>query len=162
MLHAGRGERGIDEHGVSHTLMSSKLLSATRRLLDDRAVEGNPVILKDEACHTWLRDTPLKALHPNRQAKASRIIPALIHFHLSTDQTLMRRQCSCSHVLCLGASSAIALVTLQSDGAAVVNKDIQHFPQAFTPSEHITAIQWACFAKCNASRWESPSSMCCC
>ena len=55
--------------------MSSKLLSAARKLLDDRAVEGNPVIIKDEACHTWLRDTPLKALHPNRQAQASCIIP---------------------------------------------------------------------------------------
>ena len=136
--------------------MSSKLLSAAHRLLNDRAVEGNPVVVKDEACHTWLKDTPLKALHPNRQAQVSCIIPALVQFYLSTDQSLMRRQCSCSRVICFGAPSAIALVTLQSDGAAVENKDIQHFPQAFTPSEHITAIQWACFAKSSASRWGSP------
>ena len=48
--------------------MSSKLLSAAHHLLDDDSnSEGIHKIARDDTCHAWLRDTPVKALHPNRQ-----------------------------------------------------------------------------------------------
>lgn len=46
--------------------MSSKLLNAAHRLLEDPSEEGNHITVGDRACYTWLRDTPLKALHPRR------------------------------------------------------------------------------------------------
>lgn len=48
--------------------MSSKLLSAAHRLLEGRTEDSNQGVVRDEACYAWLRDTPLKALHPNRHA----------------------------------------------------------------------------------------------
>ena len=63
-----RGERVIHPCKVRTSHMSSKLLSAAHHLLDDDSnSEGHHAIVRDDACHAWLRDTPVKALHPNRQ-----------------------------------------------------------------------------------------------
>ena len=59
----------------------------------------------------------------------------------------------CSHTICLGGPNSIALVTLIDDGAAVGDRDHKCVLETLTPSEHITAIQWAWFAKPNASRY---------
>ncbi len=59
--------------------MPSKLLSTAHRLLENPAEGGSGITVKDEACHAWLRDTPLKALHPNRQALRGHAVQFLCH-----------------------------------------------------------------------------------
>ena len=63
-----REGRFVSPCRVRTSHMSSKLLSAAHHLLDDDSnSEGVHAIARDDACHAWLRDTPVKALHPNRQ-----------------------------------------------------------------------------------------------
>ena len=63
-----KGRYGDAEHVVKSGHMPSKLLSAAHRLLENQAEGESHITVKDEACHAWLRDTPLKVLHPSRQA----------------------------------------------------------------------------------------------
>lgn len=59
----------------------------------------------------------------------------------------------CRRLLGLGVPSKIALLHLGTDEVDVDDGEIQNFAQALTPLESITVIQWAGFAKPNASRW---------
>ena len=54
--------------------MPSKLLAAAHWLLEIQTDGTTHSTVKDEACHVWLRDTPLKALHPSRHVLLSQCV----------------------------------------------------------------------------------------
>ena len=79
-----RIEHVISPCEVSTSHMSSKLLSAAHHLLDDDSnSEGVHAIARDDSCHAWLRDIPVKALHPDRQEQ-----PFLISINLQVERYL--------------------------------------------------------------------------
>ena len=79
--------------------MPSKLLSAAHQLLETQTESENQITVKDKACHAWLRDTPLKALHPSRQVLYGHACQVSIYKLLSFWFTCSRMLLQPNHLL---------------------------------------------------------------